>query len=284
MRDSRRIALVWVRWLEEKSDKILRTTGPYLRERGEDSEIQDHTIAALATVSPTKLQEKRKLLLEVLAKAKLEEAENANQNVANLIDQVNNAEFLNGRVQSLQALAKLNWASDERILQTIFKKLDRIVEWEIRVACADELHRMAPGDHEILDKFLKFVEKEQETRAKCQMALTLGTLKWASEKVTPYLIKLLEDKDPKVKRRAAIALGKLRASEELRTKAASIIAHDADISNLDWKEKASLAEGIGLLQSPDEQQIQIIFKLLADDNEEVKRVAGKALSQLNISS
>jgi len=283
MKDSRRIALVWARWVENKTDKLLRTVAPFLREKGEDADIQDHTIAALATMTPDQLKEKANVFIEEMEKAELDQAQNFSETVDELIGLINNAEFLNGRTQSLQALAKLNWASDPKILDIIFKKLDKTVEWEIRCVAVDELHRIKSGDIANLDKFLPFVAKEIDPKVKCQMALTLGTYGWAMDKVIPYLDKMLDDKDPRVRRRAGIALGKLGASEELRKKAATIIVGDGEVDNLEWKEKVSIAEGIGLFRSPDDLQIQTIFKLLSDDNEDVKRAAGKALSQLNMS-
>lgn len=54
-----------------------------------------------------------------------------------------------------------------------------------------------------------------------------------------------------------------------------------DIQQINTEEKKCVAQAIGYLGPPNEEVISVIFKLLEDENEVVKKEAGKALSMLN---
>jgi len=119
---------------------------------------------------------------------------------------------------------------------------------------------------------------------KMELIITLGELKWNDDKTISFLMNILNNNEIdilSIKRRAALSLGKMNVSEEIRRKALEIICQE-EIEGLDWKERKCIAEAIGSLGIRDDNfTFNLIFKLLEDENEDVKKEAGRSLSLIN---
>jgi len=114
------------------------------------------------------------------------------------------------------------------------------------------------------------------------MAACFGELEWRDQEVEELLISVIkEDKDDTVRRRALFSLGKIATlAEDIRRQGVEFLCHGVD--QLNAIEKKYVAEAIGYIGTTEDPEVgEVILKLLEDDNEDVKREAGKALSHLN---
>jgi len=104
-------------------------------------------------------------------------------------------------------------------------------------------------------------------------------MNWKEPQIYQLLTEYLDHKNANVKRRAALALGKLGAEEPIRRIAAGLICKDVAFSGP--VEQKCVAEALGALKIMDEEVGNVLLSFLENEYEDVKRAAGKALSELN---
>jgi len=198
--------------------------------------------------------------------------------VDSLIKIINNAGYIDNTVNAIEILSEHKWK--EKIENALFQKYERSGSPKIQIAISKAFKKMTSTP---VDRFLSIIKNEKKIDVKMELIITLGELKWKDEKTISLLMNILNNESHiPMKRRAALSLGKMNVSEEIRRKALNIICQEGITEELNWKERKYIAEAIGSLGIRDESDAFIlILKLLEDENEEVKKEAGRSLSLIN---
>jgi len=256
----------------------------YLREKGEDPALQRHAIASLASLSPQHFQKVLPMLLEATGKLR-RTTKSKEYNISKLLETIRSCRFAYQKINAVYQLSKCNW-DNVGVKSTIIGVADfqeTRSQWDERVAGAIALRKMPQRDAITLRKLINIFKGEFHPKVRMELITTFGELKWNEQPVIDLLKVVFdnEEEDSSMRRRAALSLGKItKLDENLRRKAITFLCHN--VLKLNAEEKKYTAEAIGYLGTTEDPQVGItILQLLEDENEEVKKEAGKALSALN---
>jgi len=258
----------------------------FLQERTDKPALQRHSIATVATIPPEELFACSSIFLEALKKLEMQKSNLSSgeeESLDTLLAKFGKFRYTSHVVEALKQVSKKDW-SDTRVKAHLFKHLDskNRYQWEYRHAAAQCIRLMPDRDQQTLNDYLRIWSIEIHPKVRMELALTIAELNWKDEKLISLLANALDnDVDNNVKRRAALALGKLAIEdEELKRKAVSFLCKDVD--QLPAEEKRCVAEALGVLKMIDDPEVAVtILKLLEDESDIVKKEAGKALSVLN---
>jgi len=251
----------------------------FLWERG-DLESQRHAIASLATVPVNFLFENREHILEITSKLSSGMQNSFETTIDELVRKVHEGNLI-GTPAALKKLALRDWSSDGKIKTTILHYANPAIGFqrEFRQAAVFSIRFMPDRDNETLKTILEYSKKGDDIFVKCTFIETFGELNWRDAKIIQSLADLLDDPNQSYVRRAALALAKLDAPEDVRRKASKLLCNG--VKDLNSTEQVIVAEALGLLKIMEEDVGSVVIMLLESKNQEVKRAAGKALSQLN---
>jgi len=190
---------------------------------------------------------------------------------------------LSATISLLKQITKKHWSETQKTKDFVFRYANPMtgLQWEFRHGAILAIRNMETKYEVDLLKLITFVQREKDPRVRMEQMVTFGELNWQDERVVNLLEEHLQDESQNVGRRAALALAKINASEEIRKKASEFLCN-SQFQDLEPEEQRCLAETLGLLKIIDGNAGEILLLLLESEHEEVKRAAGKALSILNV--
>ncbi len=186
-----------------------------------------------------------------------------------MLERTEDPKLMSRVMKTISKLAAANPSAQAEVLKILLKHFKKDAPERVLAAVVEAVGRIAhPGTVGFLKKCLR--HPCARVRANAVEALT--AIEISERELVEALTPLLEDENNRVVGNAVVALWNTSA----RTRALQVAT--AEVSHSDKWHRASIAYALGEIDT--EESVELLFKLLKDDDEDVRRNAVEAVRKL----
>lgn len=262
--------------LKTKTKSFLASLSPLLKENAPEN-LQRQAIAVLSTAELQVLSEAIPDLLLGIQRASEEAVSEEGVILETILRERDEWRSIEEGESAISRISTCKFASQ---LKPVLLEFTRDSQWQYRRLAARYLRNVQDRGDDTAEEMVSAFRRESNVIVQREYMLTIGELQLDNTGITSLLREEIGSQDQLIPVYAAIALSNLstkHVTQETRASCSSLLCQRVDLLD-NPEDRKMVAKALGSLKQRNAQQT--LLKLLMDEDSEVKRAAGRALSNI----